>query len=210
MNDDTNMNSGELVGGKRLDQVALRGVTAVAVALALIVGAMGYGAIAESVWMHRLLSNGWLMALVVGIIALVAIFAFDLTRPKNVAWRSLGEQFSQAFKEEPDRGSLAAGRGQIGNNWYFGIRCFASPDGLEINRMLSFVNPPLSIPWSAIAKIDTFPNLLTGREGFETDMQAQVNLRDHPSVAIEVPWLNDFRTFLPKAIRYRAIKLSKK
>ena len=61
-----------------------------------------------------------------------------------------------------------------------------------------------------ITKIDAFPNLLTGRRGFETDMQAQIFLRDQPDLAIEIPWLKEYRQLLPKSVRFRSIKLSKK
>ena len=70
------------------------------------------------------------------------------------------------------RRNFGTGQGTVGHNTYFGLRCFGAPSGLEVGRILSFMNPTLYIPWSAIAKIDTFPSLLTGRKEFETDMQA--------------------------------------
>lgn len=204
------MNNDDLTDGKRLDQAGLRAVIALAAISGLIIAVMTYSAIADLPWIHWFLARGWAITVAIVIVAIIALFLFDMTRTKNIAWRSLGQQFGQAFKEVPDRENIGTGRSQIGDHWYLGIRCYASPDGLEIGRILRFVNPPLSIPWSAIAKIDTFPNLLTGRKGFETDMQAQIILHDQSSLAIEVPWLTDFRKFLPKSVRYRAIKLSKK
>ena len=59
-------------------------------------------------------------------------------------------------------------------------------------------------------KVDSFPNLLTGRKDFETDMQAQILLRNQSDVTIEVPWLTEYRQLLPKSVKFRAIKLSKK
>ena len=210
MNDETQMKSDELTGGQSLDQAALRAVLALSIVLGLLVAVIAYSSFADLAWLQWLLAHGWVIAVAIIIVAMSALFVFDMTRAKNIAWRSLGEKFGVAFKEQPDRDNVCAGRGQVGDHWYLGIRCFASPEGIEINRIVRFINPPLSIPWSAIAKIDTFPNLLTGRKGFETDMQAQIILRDQSSLTIEVPWLMDFRKFLPKSVKYRAIKLSKK
>jgi len=122
----------------------------------------------------------------------------------------LREQFGEEFGETLDRKNFGTGRGQLGDHTYFGLRCFGSPDGLEVSRIISLVNPPLYLSWSAMAKIDTFPNLLTGRKDFETDMQARIALRDQSEVTIEVPWLTEYRQLLPKSVKYRAIKLSKK
>ncbi len=154
--------------------------------------------------------NSWLMALAIIVIVLVALFLFDRMRAKNVAWREFRKQFGQVFGESLERRNFGTGRGQVGDNRYLGLRCFGSPDGLEISRLMSFVNPPIYLPWSAIDKIDSFPNLLTGRQEFETDMQAQIILRDQPELTIEVPWLTEYRQLLPKSVKYRAIKLSKK
>jgi len=127
-----------------------------------------------------------------------------------VAWRSLGARFGQPFGAALERKNFATGRAQVSDYAYFGVRCFGSPGGLEIGRIASRLNRPVYIPWSAMAKIDTFPNLLTGRKGFETDMQAQISLRDWPDLTFQVPWLTEYRQLLPKSVRYRAIKLSKK
>lgn len=205
MDENTTVESAGTIEGPRLDQTAMRGLIVISIASALIIAAIAFGSASGVAWM-----KGWMTAAGVVVILLGAVVAFDLARPKNVAWRLLGHKFGQPFREVPDRDKLSAGRGQLGENWYFGIRCFASPEGLEINRIVSPVNPPLSIPWSAIGKIDTFPSLLTGRQGFETDMQAQITLNEMPALTVEVPWLMDFRKFLPKSVKYRSIKLSKK
>jgi hypothetical protein len=152
----------------------------------------------------------WLAALLGMAVAVIATLLFDTARPKNAAWQNLREQFGEAFGATPDRKNFGTGRGQLGDYHYFGIRCFGTPDGLEIGRLMSFLNPSLYIPWSAITKIDTYPNLLTGRQGFETDVQAQIVLRDQPDLAIEIPWLSEFRQLLPKSVKFRSIKLSKK
>jgi hypothetical protein len=152
----------------------------------------------------------WLAALAAVAAAFIGALLFDTTRPKNAAWQKLREQFGESHGTPLDRKTGAAGRGQLGDYYYFGVRCFGSPDELEIGRIMSFLNPPLYIPWTAITKIDTFPNLLTGRRGFETDLQAQIILRDQPDLAIEIPWLEEYRQLLPKSVRFRSIKLSKK
>ena len=152
----------------------------------------------------------WLAGLSAAAAALSGALLIDVARPKNAAWQKLRHQFGESHGTPLDRKTGAAGRGQLGDYHYFGVRCFGSPDELEIGRIMSFLNPPLYIPWSAITKIDAFPNLLTGRRGFETDMQAQIFLRDQPNLAIEIPWLKEYRQLLPKSVRFRSIKLSKK
>jgi len=184
-----------------------------AAGLILLVAFVTYSAIADLGWLTWILARGWLATLAIIVIALAALFVFDLTRPKNAAWRTLRERFGTDFGESFDRRNFGTGRGQVGDHAYFGLRCFGSPGGLEISRILSFVNPPLYVPWTAMTKIDTFPNLLTGRKEFETDMQARIALRKAPDLdieSIEVPWLAEYRQLLPKSVKYRAIKLSKK
>jgi len=152
----------------------------------------------------------WLAALAAVAVALTAALLFDTARPKNAAWQKLREQFGEPFVATLDRSNFGTGRGQLGDYHYFGIRCFGSLDGLEIGRLMTILNPPLYVPWHAIAKIDSFPNLLTGRQGFETDVQAQITLTDQPDLVIEIPWLTEFRQLLPKSVKFRSIKLSKK
>ena len=89
--------------------------------------------------------------------------------------------------------NFGTGRGLVGDNAYLGLRCFGAPSGLEVSRILSFMNPPIFIPWTAMDKIDTFPSLLTGRKEFETDMQAQITLRGQPNLKLELPWLAEYR-----------------
>jgi len=198
------MNSDESMQVNRPDQTATSAKIALVAGLILLVAGIIYSAITDLAWLS------WLVVLVVIIIALAGVPLFNMTRPKNIAWRSLRIQFGEEFGETLDRKNFGTGRGQVGDHSYFGLRCFGSPSGLEVSRIVSFVNPPLYIPWSAITKIDTFPNLLTGRKEFETDMQAQIVLNDQPDLTIEVPWLTEYRQLLPKSVKYRAIKLSKK
>lgn len=153
---------------------------------------------------------GWLLIPTAILFILVALSLFDLTRAKNTAWRSLSQSYGEPFGEITNRKNFATGSGQVGDHSYFGLRCFGTQNGIEISRIISVVNPALYIPWSAITKIDTFPNLLTGRKDFETDMQSQIVLSDQPELSIEVPWLAEYRQLLPKAVKYRSIKLSKK
>lgn len=204
------MNNNEPTQAKRLDQTAFRASVALIGGLVLLAACIIYSSVAGLGWLPWLLARGWLVTLAVVIIALVALFLFDMTRPKNVAWRSLCQQFGAGFGEVLDRKNFGTGRGQVGDYSYFGLRCFGSPGGIEIGRIMSFVNAPIYIPWSAMAKIDTFPNLLTGRKDFETDMQARINLRNLSEVTLEIPWLTEYRQLLPKSVKYRSIKLSKK
>ncbi len=204
------MNSEELTQPQRLDQTATRASISLATGFVLLAAGIIYSVVADLGWLPWLLARGWLVTIAVIIIALASLFLLSITRPKNVAWRSLRGLFGEEFGETLDRKNFGTGRGQVGDHSYFGLCCFGSPSGLEISRIVSAVNQPLFIPWSAMVKIDTFPNLLTGRKDFETDRQAQIVLRDQPDMTIEVPWLTEYRQLLPKSVRYRAIKLSKK
>ena len=204
------MNSDEPAQDKRPDRTASRARVTLVTGLALLAAGIVYSSMANPGWLTWLLARTWLATLAVAIFVLVAGLLFDISRPKNVAWRSLREHFGKDFGEILDRKNFATGRGEISDYTYLGLRCFGSPSGLEISRIMAFMNPPLYLPWSAIAKIDTFPNLLTGRKEFETDMQARINLRDQSEIMIEAPWLTEYRQFLPKSVKFRAIKLSKK
>ena len=209
-NNEINMNSDEPTQPKRLDQTATRAGIALVAGFALLAASIIYSVMTNLGWLPWLLARGWLVTIAIFVITLMSLFLISMTRPKNVAWRSLHELFGEEFGETLDRKNFGTGRGQVGDHAYFGLRCFGSPSGLEISRIVSAINQPLHIPWSAMAKIDTFPNLLTGRKDFETDMQAQIVLRDQPDMTIEVPWLTEYRQLLPKSVKYRAIKLSKK
>ncbi|MAF84099.1 MAG: hypothetical protein QGH93_03190 [Gammaproteobacteria bacterium] len=204
------MNNDKPSQAKRLDRTAFLARSALAAGLALLSACIIYGSMTDQGWLTWLLARGWLVTFIIVIIVLTGTFIFALTLPKNIAWRSLQGPFGMEFGEILDRKNFGTGRGQVGDHAYFGLRCFGSPSGLEVSRIVSFVNPPLYIPWSAMAKIDTFPNLLTGRKDFETDMQAQIVLRDQSELTIELPWLTEYRQLLPKSVKYRAIKLSKK
>jgi len=207
---ETRINSEEPTQTKRLEQAAIRARVALGTGFAVLAAGIIFSSVADLGWLTWLLARPWLVMLAVIIIALPALLLFDRMRPKNIAWRSLREQFGEEFAEGFDRAHFGTGRGRVGDYAYFGPRCFGSPGGLVLSRIMSFVNPPLYIPWSAMSKVDTFPNLLTGRKDFETDMQAQIVLRDQPELTIETPWLTEFRQLLPKSVKYRAIKLSKK
>jgi len=204
------MNSDEPTPAKSSDQTATRARIALITGALLLAAGILYSVFTGLGWLPWLLAHGWLLALVIVILALMVLFLFDMTRAKNVAWRSLSQQFGTGFGATLERRNFATGRGQVGDHSYFGLRCFGSPDGIEIGRLVSFVHPPLYIPWSAMTKIDTFPNLLTGRKDFETDMQAQIVLRGQSEFTVEIPWLTEYRQLLPKSVKYRAIKLSKK
>lgn len=204
------MNSDAPIEAGRFDQTARLATITLLATLLLLAGGIAYSAVAKHNWLSWALSRSWLVTVAILIVALLTFFLFDMTRPKNVGWRRLRERFDEAFSETLDRKNFGTGRGQVGEYAYFGLRCFGSPSGLEINRIVAVLNRPLFIPWSAVAKIDTFPNLLTGRKEFETNMQAQIVLREWPDLTIEVPWLTEYRQLLPKSVKYRAIKLSKK
>ncbi|MGI9342150.1 MAG: hypothetical protein ACR2QV_04830 [Gammaproteobacteria bacterium] len=183
------------------DAVARRAAAGCVVGLVLVIAFAAYGAIA---------GPGWLVFIAI-IALLVSIgVAADLMRSKNIAWRALRSRFGTGFDAELDRKSFGTGRALLGGFSYFGVRCFGAPGGLEISRIVSRVNLPINVPWSAVDKIDTYPNLLTGRQGFETDMQARITLRDDREFQMEVPWLTEYRQLLPRSVKFRSIKLSKK
>lgn len=177
----------------------------VLLAVVVIVSAFAYPG-----WLSWLFQRSWVVALVILVIAIGIGYLTDRIRPKNTAWTRLRAQFAAEFATVADRTTFGTGRGQVGAHSYFGLRSFATTEGLEICRILSMLNPPLHIPWTAMAKIDAYPNLLSGRKGFESDMQARVFLRDQADLVIEVPWLKEYRQLLPKSVKYRSIQLSKK
>lgn len=193
-----------------LDRTGRRAVSSLVAGFVLLVVVVVISSVAGLGWLPWLAQRSWLLILVLVLLVLPLLIVFDMTRAKNVAWRSLRERFGSGFDESLDRKNFGTGGAKLGDFGYLGVRCFGSPGGLEIGRILSIVNAPLQIPWSAMAKIDTYPNLLTGRRGFETDMQARITLRDAADFEIEVPWLTEYRQLLPKSVKYRSIKLSKK
>lgn len=194
----------------KLDKPAIVARVVLIFAGVLLIAAAVFSALSGAGWFSRLLANGWLLTLVLILLAAAGLFLHSISSAKNIAWRQLARQFGQPFGENIDRKNFSTGRGLVDNHAYLGLRCFGAPSGLEVGRIVSFVNPPLYIPWSAINKIDTFPSLLTGRKEFETDMQAQITLREQPELKVELPWLSEYRQLLPKSVKYRAIKLTKK
>jgi len=207
---ETSIDSGERPATTRLDRTALRARAALVVMSVLLIAWVIVGAVTGRGGLPWLLGNVRLTVLVAAIVAILGGMLLDATRQKNVAWRSLRERFGAGFSDRPDRSTFGTGRGLVGEHAYYGLRCFGCADGLEVGRILYFLNPPIFIPWSAMAKIDTFPNILTGRKDFETDEQARIHLRDPSDLTLEVPWLKEYRQLLPKTVKYRAIKLSKK
>jgi hypothetical protein len=207
---ETSVDSGTAAIPAPRDSTASRALLGLGVGTALLLVWLIYSAVAQLAWLTWLLERGWLAALAVLVVALAGLFVYDRARAKNVAWRALQKRFGTAFAEPAERGNFATGRGQLGDNAYFGLRCFGSAGGLEVARIMSFVNAPLYIPWSAMTKIDAYPNLLTGRKDFETDLQGQISLVDEPDMQVELPWLAEYRQLLPKSVKFRSIKLSKK
>ncbi len=136
---------------------------------------------------------------------LVVAWLLDVMRRKNVVWRFLRRRCGPRPDATPARGKHAAGRGRLGVCSYWGLRCFGTAGGLLVVRLLP-LNRPLFLPWSAIAAVEASPGALTGRTGFETDMDARIELRDEPGFTVELPWLEEFRALLPKRMRYRKTK----
>lgn len=186
------------------------GRRALVIAVVALVVLVIVSALLDLSWLNWLLQRPWLALLLGSILAVVVLALLDWTRPKNRAWRQLRADYGEPFDAAPDRSQFGTGRGRLGSYGYFGLRSFGAAKGLEVGRIVAFANPPLYIPWTAVAKIDAYPNLLTGRQGFESDMQARIVLRQQPDLSIEVPWLKEYRQLLPNSVRYRSIKLSKK
>ncbi len=210
MNAESDKVTDTAISSMQLDPAATRVLMMGGAFVVLVIGIVLYGSVTGQAWWQAIAERGWLLALGAIVLIAVALFVFDYTRQKNIAWRQLRGELGQELADVSDRSNFATGRGKIGPFWYYGFRCYASPTGLEIVRMMSFVNKPVSVPWSGVVKVDTYPNLLTGRQGFESDMEAQITLKGESSMVLEVPWLQEYRQLLPKSVRYRAIKLSKK
>lgn len=207
MSDQTKKTGDEHTRQVRYDRVAIAATTGLVIFLGLLTAFIVDGRIAERAWLQWLLERRWLAALGAAVVALIVLFAFDLTRRKNIAWRLIKRQYGQRSGDALHDKNHAAGQGRIGAHSYWGLRCFGSPSGLAIVRVLSGVNRPLFISWSAISMVETFPSPLTGRRGFETDMGARITLRERPSLTVEVPWLAEFRGFLPNSVKLRSTKL---
>jgi hypothetical protein len=191
----------------RFDPPALRAAAVLAVCLGAAAAFVSLGLVTRNALWQGLAERPWLAALLVLVLAVVVAAAFDQTRPKNVSWRLLRARFARELEQPPDRTNHGAGRGQLGAHVYWGLRSTGSPSGLVITRVLAPLNRPLQIPWSEIAAIDAYPNVLTGKRGFETDMGARLTLRGAQPVTLEVPWLAEFRKLMPKSVRFRLIRL---
>jgi predicted O-linked N-acetylglucosamine transferase (SPINDLY family) len=185
----------------RFDRVAIGAAAGLLVCLGLLAAA-----VSPDAWLSRLFAHRWLTALTMGLIAVVALTLVDLMRPKNLMWRALRRRYGPCPADARAGGDHAAGSGRLGTHSFRGLGCFASPTGLAAVRILSVLHRPLFIPWSAIAAIEAYPSLMTGRPGFETDMQASVRLRDQSSPAVELPWLAEFRERVPKTVGFHSAK----
>ena len=191
----------------RFDPPALRAAAVLAVCIGAAAAFVLYGLFTRNALWQGLASRGWLAALLVLALALVLLVAFDVTRRKNVSWRLLRARFGQPLAEAPDRRNHGAGRGQLAGHTYWGVRSMGSPGGIEVARVLAPVNRPLYIPWSEVSAIEAYPNVLTGKRGFETDMGARITVRGSEPLTVEVPWLAEFRKLMPKSVRFRLVKL---
>jgi hypothetical protein len=146
------------------------------------------------------LEQTWLITLVALIVLAVFVLAYLYTRRKNVAWRVFQKNFGEKFTDMQYKKDPATGPGKLGEFTYMGVSSYGSPTGLEVRGLLC---PSISIPWGAISKIDAVPNVLSGRKGFESDMEARVTLRDHPERGFQFPWLKEFHAMLPRTVKYR-------
>lgn len=207
---ETDQDVGLTTENPKLDKLALWAWILLGTTISFLILWILYSALNDMGRLGWLTSNSWLLLFLLLLIVAFCWFLYSVSRPKNIVWRAAAAQFGEPFGEKLDRRNFGTGRGLIGAHAFYGLRCFGLPSGLEVGRIVSFINPPLYIPWSKISKIDTYPNLLTGRKEFETDMQAQITLRDEPELHLELPWLVEYRQLLPKSVKYRAIKLSKK
>jgi predicted O-linked N-acetylglucosamine transferase (SPINDLY family) len=181
----------------RFDRTAIWAAAGLLVCVGLLAVVAGAG---------HMLDAGW-RALVMGLIAIVALTLVDLMRPKNLMWRAFRRHFGPA--DARAGGNHGAGTGRLGACSYRGLGCFGSSAGLTAVRILSRLHRPLFIPWSAMTAIEAYPSSMTGRPGFETDMQAAIRLRDQSS-HIELPWLAEFRELVPKSVAFHSTKRSEK
>jgi hypothetical protein len=194
----------------RFDRVAILAAFALAVQLALLAAAFAYSRMSRDGQLNPLFAQRWFLPIAGGAIALLALALLDMTRQKNVSWRSIRHRYGAPPEAAKPGKKYGAGRGRICGHSYWGLRCFGGPSGLVVARLLSIINRPLFIPWSAIATVEAYPNALTGKAGFENDMEAKIGLRDRPTLDVEVPWLGEYRQLLPKAVKFRATKRPEK
>jgi hypothetical protein len=191
----------------RFDRTAVWAIGAFVALLVLLAAFVVYSRMGDSGRPYWLPAGGWPLTFAVLLLVLLALFALDFARRKNIAWRLIRRHLGLPPDAQLDRKNYGAGRGRIGGHMYSGLRCFGSPGGLGVVRMLSAVNRPLYLPWSDISTIDAYPNLLTGKPGFETDMQARITLRRQASLTVEVPWLAEFRQLTPDSVKFRSTRL---
>jgi len=188
----------ELITTKRFDPPAIRAlIMAAIVAILIFVAYANMGG--------ALLEQTWLVLLSIFIILVGIGFVYFYTRKAHVVWRHFQKNFSQSFDDMQTKSVLGTGAGTIGTSRYLGLSTFCSPKGIEIRGIML---PPISIPWSAISHIDAKPGVLTGKKGFESDMEGIMKLRDHPSVPLQFPWLKEFRELAPKTVKYREFKIA--
>jgi hypothetical protein len=194
----------------RFDRPAIWSAAALAVLFVTLAGVMVYGRAGGQGWLGRVFLQRWPVVLGGTLIAVLALSLFDLTRQKNVVWRAIRRRYGARPAGARPGKNYGAGRGRVGRYSYLGLRCFGYPDGLAVVRLLSIVNRPLFVPWSAVSAVEAYPNVLTGKVGFENDMEAKIVLRDEPTLMVEVPWLGEYRQLLPKAVRFRSTKRPEK
>ncbi|GMW07991.1 MAG: hypothetical protein QY320_00175 [Gammaproteobacteria bacterium] len=194
----------------RYDAAALQAAIVLAACLvALVMYAAWERLPGGGLWPGRA-GRGWLLALAALPFIGIVLGAFDVARRKNVAWRALRARFAAPLDPAPDRSNYGAGKALLSGHTYWGTRSFGSSAGLGIARVLSLLHRPLYIPWSEVSAVDAYPNVLTGNPGFETDMGAILTLRGERSGTLEVPWLAEFRSLMPKSVRFRLVKLPEK
>lgn len=207
MNGATDSKNLERSAPARFDPPALRAAAVFAACIAAAGAFVAWGRVTHGPAWQAVASRAWLAALLGLLVVAVALVALDITRRKNVSWRHLRARFGQPFEPAPDPKNHGAGQGRLGPHTYWGVRSMGSKGGLIVARMVGPLYGPLHIPWSAVSAVEAYPNVLTGRRGFETDMGAKLTLRGAQSVTLEVPWLAEFRQFMPNSVRFRLVKL---
>ncbi len=191
----------------RFDRASMQAAAVLALCLGAMAAFIVYDRLSNGGAWRGLPGRGWLLAFAASLLACVVLAALDVTRRKNIAWRALRARFAEPVDPAPDRKNYGAGKVRLAGYAYWGARSFGSTGGLVVMRVLSVIHRPLHVPWSAIAHVEAYPNVLTGNPGFETDMGARVTIRGERSVTLEVPWLAEFRNFMPKTVKFRLVKL---
>ena len=191
----------EIITTKRFDPPAIRGLILAAIIVALIITLVFYANMSDS----GLLDQAWLVILTAfAILAGIGIL-YLYTRKKNVVWRNFQKRFAQKIDDMQTKGALGTGAGMIGEYRYVGLSTFCSPTGIEVRGIML---PAISIPWSEISGLDARPGVLTGKKGFESDMEALLQLREHPEIQLQFPWLKEYFELIPKTVKYREFKIA--